>query len=280
MFTSSLPQKLAIAAVVSTLAMISGPVSASFMVIAHRGDSINAPENTLASINSAFGKATHTEMDGRTTSDGHLVLMHDGTVDRTTDGTGTVVSKTLAQVQTLDAGSWVSPAFTGEPVPTVTQAVSTALSGGLTPVVERKTGTPQQYLNALAGVENDVAVIAFDLDFLMGVRALNPTILLGLLGSGAMSQTVVSNAVAGGIDFLSWNVAGITQDRLDVAHLAGLQVAAWTVDDPVVMQNLIDMGVDGITTNNPALLQSLVPEPNSLMLFSTVALLGLRRRKC
>lgn len=279
--TMTVSHSFSLAAIVVTtcaFAFMVNPVSGSFMIIAHRGDSINAPENTLASINSAVGKATHTEMDGRVTSDGQLVLMHDSTVTRTTNGTGSVADKTLAQIQALDAGSWFSPVFVGETAPTVTQAAITALSGGLVPVVERKTGTPQQYLNALAGIENDVAVISFDLNFLTGLRSLHPTIYLGHLGSGDMDAAAVNDAVAGGIDFLSWHYGGITQSRVDIAHQAGLQVLAWTVDTPATMQHLIGIGVDGITTNNPALLKNVVPEPGSLAVFGAAAASGTLRR--
>jgi glycerophosphoryl diester phosphodiesterase len=89
-------------------------------VIAHRGSSLDRPENTLASMQRAIeAGATAVEIDVRTTSDGHLVILHDATLDRTTDGSGPVRDKTLVEVRQLDAGSWFDPAYAGEGVPTL-----------------------------------------------------------------------------------------------------------------------------------------------------------------
>src|SRR4051812_9712311 len=87
--------------------------------IGHRGDSMFAPENTLAAFTSALGKADLVETDGQVTLDGHLVIMHDSTVDRTTDGTGAIANLTLAQLKQFDAGSWFSTNFIGQRIPTV-----------------------------------------------------------------------------------------------------------------------------------------------------------------
>ena len=86
-----------------------------------------------------------TEMDVRVSADGELVLMHDSTVDRTTNGTGSVASMTLAQLQTLDAGSWFSPAFADEPVPTMAEAIAASQAANIQPLIERKTGTASVY---------------------------------------------------------------------------------------------------------------------------------------
>jgi glycerophosphoryl diester phosphodiesterase len=106
--------------------LLTQPAAGSVLVIGHRGNDLFAPENTVASFAAALGKADYVEFDGRLSSDGVLVVMHDDTVDRTTDGTGTIASKTLAQLQALDAGSWFSTGFTGEHVPTLAQAVETS----------------------------------------------------------------------------------------------------------------------------------------------------------
>jgi glycerophosphoryl diester phosphodiesterase len=104
----------------------------SGIIIAHRGNSSRAPENTLASIHAAAGVAHMTEFDVRTTADGVLVLMHDATVNRTTNGSGSVSNMDYyGQIDQLDAGSWSSSDFAGEPVPTLQQAVTTSLSHGL-----------------------------------------------------------------------------------------------------------------------------------------------------
>jgi glycerophosphoryl diester phosphodiesterase len=92
---------------------------ADFMVIAHRGASTYAPENTVAAFDLALHLGCrHLELDVDLSRDGHIVDMHDDTVDRTTNGTGPVGSHTLAELRALDAGAWFGPQFTGERIPT------------------------------------------------------------------------------------------------------------------------------------------------------------------
>src|SRR5262245_46332535 len=89
-----------------------------FLVIAHRGASSYAPENTLAAFDLALQMGVrHIELDVHLSRDGHLVVIHDDTVDRTTNGSGPVVHYTLAELQALDAGSWFGAAFAGERIP-------------------------------------------------------------------------------------------------------------------------------------------------------------------
>ncbi|MEN8662452.1 MAG: glycerophosphodiester phosphodiesterase [Lentimonas sp.] len=235
---------------------------AQVLVIAHRGDSINAPENTVASITSIAGAADLTEMDGQVTSDGVLVLMHDDTVDRTTDGTGPVVSMTLAQLQTLDAGSWYSAAFAGEQVPTLAAAINAAIANGIEPLIERKKGDASVYHAEFAAQTlspNDFRVISFDAAFLNALDALNPDYRLGWLGSDPITQEVIDQAKANGADFLSWKETRVNQAVVDLVDANGLELMVWTVNDPLRMQELIDLGVRAITTDNPALLRSLLP---------------------
>lgn len=232
------------------------PAAGRVLVEAHRGDSTHAPENTIASINSAIGKADLTEWDVQVTSDGEFVLMHDSTVDRTTDGTGTVSSFTLAEIKTLDAGSWFSPAFTGEQVPTMAEAIDAALAGGLTPLMERKAGgTAADYNNAFVNMglsPTAFRLISFDWSFIEGLDALDSDYNLGALGSGAITQATIDNTKALGSDFLDWEHSTITQAVVDLVHANGMELHAWTVDSPTRMQQLIGMGVDGITTNDPS----------------------------
>ena len=235
---------------------------APVLVIAHRGDSVNAPENTVASITSIAGTADLSEMDGQVTSDGVLVLMHDDTVDRTTDGTGTVASMTLAQIQVLDAGAWFSAAFAGEQVPTLAAAINAAITSGVEPLIERKKGAAAVYhaeFVAQALSVNDFRVISFDENFLSALDALNPDYRLGWLGSDPITQTIIDQAKAKGADFLSWRETRVNQAAVDLVNANGLELMVWTVNDAPRMQELIDLGVRGITTDNPTLLRTLLP---------------------
>ncbi len=236
------------------------PVAGRVLVEAHRGNSTQAPENTVASINAAIGKADLSEFDVQVTSDGALVLMHDNTVDRTTDGTGPVSSFTLTGIQALDAGSWFSPAFAGEPVPTMAEAINAALAGGIQPLIERKTGSASAFHNEFLSMglsPADFRVISFDWNFLAALDALNPNYNLGALGSGALSQAILSTIKAQGADFLDWENSTITQAVVDLVHANDMELHVWTVNSPGRMQQLIDLGVDGITTDDPTTLLQL-----------------------
>jgi glycerophosphoryl diester phosphodiesterase len=239
-----------------------GEAWGAVLVEAHRGDSLNAPENTVASIQSAADSADLTEMDVRVTADGQLVLMHDSTVDRTTDGTGSVAGMTLPQLKTLDAGSWFSPAFEGEPVPTMAEAVAASIAMNIQPLIERKTGTASDYhaeFLAESLATDEFRVIAFDWGFLDDLDALNPAYNLGALGSGTINQSVIDTVAASGADFLDWNHGSVTQAAVDLVHANDMELHLWTVNDPTRMHQLIDYGIDGITTDNPALLRDLLP---------------------
>lgn len=142
------------------------PCGGAVLSIGHRGNSLYAPENTLASAAAARGLADMVETDVRVSADGKLVIMHDATVDRTTDGTGTVASKTVAQLKLLDAGSWFSSAFTGERIPTLEELLTNTLPYA-TVLVEQKAGAAAAYVDELRRLGLVTNVIPeFDLVFI------------------------------------------------------------------------------------------------------------------
>jgi len=231
--------------------------AAAVLSIGHRGNSLFAPENTLAAFTAALGKADLVELDGHVSSDGVIVVMHDSTVDRTTDGTGAISTKTLAQLKLLDAGSWFAPAFTGERIPTLEEALAAILPQA-TPLIERKAGSAEAYvaeLRRLNAVSN-VVVQSFDWPFLAAVNALEPAIRLGALGSGAFTAATLTNIMNTGARMVAWEKASVTPAMLDLVRSAGLTLFVWTVDGAQI-QTFINMGVDGIISNDPGLVQQL-----------------------
>jgi glycerophosphoryl diester phosphodiesterase len=237
----------------------------SVLVIGHRGNDLFAPENTVASFASALGKADYVEFDGRLSSDGVLVVMHDDTVDRTTDGTGALASKTLAQLQALDAGSWFSTSFTGERVPTLAQAVQTILPQAI-PLIHQYAGSPAQYVAALGqlGATTNVVVQSFDWAFLSSLHALEPRIPLAALGSGALTADQLTSIINTGARTVAWEQSTITSDEVAMVHSAGLSLFVWTVDGPVI-KTFIDLGVDGIISDDPGMVKALQqPSTNSV----------------
>ncbi|MBN1845364.1 MAG: hypothetical protein JW810_06740 [Sedimentisphaerales bacterium] len=229
------------------------------VVVAHRGYSAAAPENTIASCNASRGYADMVEFDVRDTVDGHLILMHDATVDRTTNGIGSVAAMTFNELRALDAGSWFSPEFTGELVPLMTEAIL-ACRPDMVPFIERKTGDAQHYVDLIRSLrmEEKVIIISFDWDFLEDVETLAPGIKTGALGSGELTAGTIQNIQAQGIDFIDWAHDSVSAATIDLVHGYGMEFHVWTVNNAGRMTDLISWGIDGITTDNPELLQDVL----------------------
>jgi glycerophosphoryl diester phosphodiesterase len=245
---------IAVASGGSSIGQVSG--------IAHRGDSLFAPENTLAAFNSALGKADFVETDGRVTSDGRLVIMHDATVDRTTDGVGTIASQTLAQLKLLDAGSWFASAFAGERIPTLEEMITNTLPHAI-PLVEQKDGAPAIYVDEFRrlGVVTNIVLQSFDWNFLASVHSLEPAIKLCALGSGTLNATTLAAITNTGASAVAWEKSSVTPSIVSLVHGWGLDLFVWTVDGAEI-QNYLNMGVDGIISNDPGMVRQL-QETNS-----------------
>lgn len=242
--------------------------AAEVLSIAHRGYALLAPENTVAAFRAALDHADLVESDVRVTSDGQLVIMHDETVDRTTDGAyaGAVSALTLAQVKALDAGAWFSPAFAGERVPTFDEMLTNIVPRA-TALIEHKAGAAAAYVAALRrlGAVSNVVLQSFDWTFLANARALEPGLRLAALGSGALTSASLASVTNAGARIVAWEKSAIGAAGVGLVHAAGLTLYAWTVDSPVEMQRLIELGVDGIISNDPARVRQLQPgNPNEL----------------
>lgn len=235
-------------------------------IVAHRGNSSSAPENTIASCNAARGFADWVEFDVRVTLDNELILMHDETVDRTTNGSGEVGYMMFAECRHLDAGSWFAPQFSGELVPLMSEAVL-AIMPDMRPFIDRKTGPAVMYVDLIRSlrIEHEAVIIAFDWDFLKEVETLSPAIRTGALGSGPLTLAEIQAIQARGIDFIDWAHSAVTAETIDLVHAYGMELHAWTVNDADRIQALIDSGIDGITTDDPQLAQQLLDEHNSFI---------------
>lgn len=233
------------------------PGRGAVLSIGHRGNSLLAPENTVAAFAAARGVADLVETDGRVSADGRLVVMHDATVDRTTDGMGTVASKTAAQLKLLDAGSWFSTSFTGERVPMLEEMITNTVPFAV-PLIEQKDGAASAYVEELRrlGVVTNVILQSFDWAFLGAVHALEPGIQLGALGSGALTTATLNSIMACGASIVAWEKSTVSSNEVAVVHSAGLALYVWTVDGPEITK-FIQLGVDGIISNDPGLVRQL-----------------------
>jgi glycerophosphoryl diester phosphodiesterase len=231
------------------------------LIIGHRGASAYAPENTLASFKLATKQgADLAEDDYYASTDGQLIVIHDATLDRTTDAVKRwggkrilVRSKTLEELRQLDAGSWKAPKFAGEKLPTFNEAIQIMLEGGCVPLLERKGGTPEQTLADLKRIDavEKVVVQSFDWLFLAGLHRLEPKIVLGALGQKELADQKIAAAKKTGATIIGWEYKDIDGDAVKRVHAAGLRLWAWTVDAEKDIQRLKALGIDGIITNRP-----------------------------
>ncbi len=215
--------------------------------IGHRGAAGLEPENTLRSFRRAEEEgADALEMDLRVTRDGHLVVLHDPTVDRTTNGTGPVHGLTLAEVQRLDGGL-------GERVPTFGEVLeATALPLHAELKVE-EAAEPLTRVILEEDVAGRVTSISFDPEALRRVRRVLPDQPVGLILSGAPPDAA-ELARSVGADLVSLEWAYLNAEAVERCRRAGLKVTAWTVNEPGQMRRVIELGVDGIVTDRPDLL--------------------------
>jgi len=225
------------------------------LFIAHRGASALAPENTLASFRLAIQAGMElAECDVRRTREGRLVVMHDATVDRTTDGTGRVSDLTLEQIKSLDAGVRFGEAFRGERVPTFEQFLEQVV-GSIRPVVElNEDGLGAQVVAALrehCALEEALAV-SFRPAALEEMQRMAPELATGYLyGDDTPMEQALAQAESLGARMLGPWEGLIAAGLVAEAHRRNLVVQAWTVDDRERMAQLLALGVDVIATNVP-----------------------------
>jgi glycerophosphoryl diester phosphodiesterase len=237
------------------------------LIIAHRGDSAHRPENTLASFASALELGTElVELDVQLTRDGQVVVLHDPTLDRTTDGSGDVHGLTLAELRKLSAGyrARFGETYSGERVPTLAEALA-LLRGRARAMIELKresvgedalAGIEARTLHEVrrAGMEDDVALISFDRRALLRCREQAPGITRGHLFHRASIDEVIEGARAAA-STLVMPEKGMLSDALCArAREAGLKIATWVVDEVDELLSLERFGLFGVGTNRPGVL--------------------------
>jgi glycerophosphoryl diester phosphodiesterase len=232
-------------------------------IVAHRGDNGAAPENTIAAIESAFrAGADHVEVDVRSTADGVAVLMHDATVDRTTDGTGKIRKMTLEQAKALDAGSWFDPRFAGETVPTLAEALRAAKGKGrlILDVKGWRMGAAIQKAIKEAGVEAD-AVRLWQGDNFKAIQEFRRSVRGAKMLWGAIPKDddEFERLMRWGVVGFDLDLEAVTPAFLVEAKRRKLWVSAYTVLDPDQARKLAFMGVDAIETDYPGAMSRLNP---------------------
>ncbi|MBB2747923.1 UNVERIFIED_ORG: glycerophosphoryl diester phosphodiesterase [Microbispora rosea subsp. rosea] len=266
------------AIVLITLASVVPATAASApLVVAHRGASAYAPENTVAAFELARDQgADMFELDVQETRDHHLVLMHDTTLGRTTDAEEVFPGRApwrvgdlkLAEIRKLDAGSWFSRkarfsgAYAGEAVPTLGEALRAMRGSGLGLLLEIK--EPRLYPGIEARVAEEIGrdpawrgrivVQSFDWESMRRFHGLMPGVPIGLLGTPRIAELP---GLARFADQINPPYADVTADYVRRVHRLRMKVLAWTVDDPTAVRRLIGAGVDGVITNRPDVVREL-----------------------
>ncbi|HTG45251.1 MAG TPA: glycerophosphodiester phosphodiesterase family protein [Verrucomicrobiae bacterium] len=275
---------LGLSIVISTVnaAELEGPVLRLInadrpLIIGHRGYPQFAPENTLPAFKFARESgADLVELDYHLSKDGVPMIMHDYTLDRTTDAVkqwgGEKIrldTKTAAELQTLDAGKWFDPKYAGTKILRLSEALDAIQSAGAVTLVERKEGDPSTCLNLLRENQliNRLVVQAFDWEYLRKFHELEPAQILGALGPPKrfadgrvpgdrpkqLDATWLDELVKTGAKVVVWSDQ-VTSGAVEQAHGRGLKVWVYTINDSAAANKMLDLGVDGIITNNTGLL--------------------------
>lgn len=232
--------------------------------IAHRGAGKLAPENTLAAIRHGVSLGYRaTEIDVKLSGDGTLLLMHDDTTNRCTDGRGRVAAKTWHQLALLDAGSWHSKAFAGEPIPTYWRVAKYCIANGvqlnteIKPCIgrERETGAAvaleTQALFSdplLAGLKPLLS--SFSTEALIAARDAAPEFDRAHLFENPLPPDWLARCRAAGAIALDANWRALTKEIVDKANANGLRVACYTCNDATDAERLWAWGVDSVITDS------------------------------
>lgn len=236
------------------------------LVIAHRGASMYAPENTFAAFDLAIQMgADAIELDTRLAADGTPVVIHDHTLERTTDGCGRISSKRIEEIKLLDAGSFFDKRFAGERIPTVEEVFSAVGQKILINVELNNYASPFDRLPEIIvdlvrkeGLSDRVLFSSFNPMALRRAQRAGPEIRrAALFGRGPKGVRLIFEAFTA-YSSVHPEVSLVNQETVDKHHGAGQKVNVWTVNDESVMMKLLSMGVDGLITDAPDIAQKVI----------------------
>ncbi len=237
-----------------------------FLGIAHRGASGRAPENTHAAFAAAIALGARAiELDCQLSADGELVVIHDETLDRTTDGRGAVGDRPWAELARLDAGAWFDPAYRGERIPRLPDVLAQVRDRVMLNVEiksARDVGAIERKLAKLLADEDALAWVvlsSFHAAAVRNMRAAAPNARLGVLCDDDPRRGGLALARELGAEALIPGRRWVDARLVDEAHAHRLAVWVWTVNEPGEMRRLIALGVDAIFSDWPERFAELPP---------------------
>jgi glycerophosphoryl diester phosphodiesterase len=245
-------------------------------IVAHRGASEDAPENTVASFNLGWKQqADADELDTYLTKDGECIVIHDANTKRTTGVDGKVAELTLSELRAMDAGSFKGPQWKGEKLPTLAEALAT-IPDGKCLFIEVKCGPEilpalEKVMTASGKKPEQLAIISFNYDVVKQAKERLPKSPVYLLAGLKKKKDSNEPPAAPSVDELIAKAKAANLDGLDLDYrfaiaseivakikAAGMKLYIWTIDDAEVARKAVAAGVDGITTNRPAWLRAQV----------------------
>lgn len=236
-------------------AVIGKPLADRVLLIAHRGTSAEYPENTLQAFDQAIAAgAGWLEFDVQMSRDGELVVIHDTTVDRTTNGTGSVADLTFAQLRSLDAGN-------GQVIPTFAEVLIVALRGGVGVMPELKSpglypGISQKLVDVALemGFRDQMIIQSFSGEALDQLHRIDPDLKLCVLYGPRTLMISPDQPGAAGYVCPAARTVVLNPWIIQQAHNANRQVLVWfdTAQSPLIVRALLAFGVDGLIVDNPA----------------------------
>jgi len=250
-------------------------IDSPIRVIAHRGFSGQAPENTLVAIRQAIEVgADMVEIDVTVTADGHVILLHDETLDRTTNGQGLPTTMTLDEIRELDAGSWFAPEYAGERIPTLTEVLDTVKDRILINVEIKSEAVEHGVVPKVAalivehGMRDQVVVSSFSPEALRLMKITDPAVITATLFNKELHTDLDPLEIIQEVGSREFNISGkrLTVAMVERCHKHGFPVAVYTVNEPNELLLLMEMGVDAIFTDHPDLMiEALAKGSNALV---------------
>lgn len=232
------------------------------IVVAHRGASGYAPENTLSAMKKAIDmNAEFSELDVQETKDGKIILLHDNTLERTGKKNLNIWEVNYDELKNIEVGEWYAEEFKGEPIPTLEEVIE-LVRGKMKLNIELKTNKHEKMLAERAlqvVIDNNfldqVVFTSFKFDEVRKIREINKEAKVGYIFS-KMPKDI--DVFAEDVDILSVKKKLVDEEFMSKAKAAGKEVAVWTVNEPEEMKKLIALGVDAIITNYPDVLRKVL----------------------